>query len=387
MILLALTLSCAAVQQQAADNPCTQVGRDEALREALAWLVAAQNEDGSWGSHHSPRPIEVLCDVPGSHDAFRIATTALCVMALAHSPPPGAEGTTARDRGLDAIVNGWDVKRPSGMEHYTVWAYGYGLQALGEHLIAHPDDPRAPAMQKTCAAIVSKLGQYQHLDGGWGYLSLHEVPTFKPSFTSMSFTTATLLIGLDRARSAGVAMPPKMLELAVDSIARCETPERGFVYGELWRQSPGGGVNRLKGAACRGPGCYEALQLFDRTPRHQDGAATWRTSLAALLEDHARFQVAGLRRPIPHESHYQISGYFYLFGHYYAAMLLKRLDAEDHARFAPLLDRAVMVCRQPDGSFWDYPLYSYHKAYGTAFAALTLAMTAPRENAAPRAPK
>ncbi len=376
MILASLVLACAVPQQQAADNPCTQVGNDEALRSALAWLVAAQNQDGSWGSHRSPRPIEVLCDVPGSHNAFRMATTALCVMALEHGPPPAEGGAAARDRGVDALLAGWDVKRPSGLEHYTVWAFGYGLQALGEHLLAHPEDPRAEEIRTTCAEIIAKLGQYQHLDGGWGYLSLDEVPTFKPSFTSMSFTTATVMIGLDRARTLGIAVPEPMLQMAVDSIARCETPEHGFVYGELWRTSPGGGVNRLKGAACRGPACYEAMQLFDRLPRHGNGLQAWRDSLAALLEDHARFQVAGLRRPMPHESHYQISGYFYLYGHYYAGMLLQRLSAEDRARFAPRLERAVMLCRQPDGSFWDYPLYSYHSAYGTAFAALTLAHAA-----------
>jgi hypothetical protein len=374
---LALALAQAPAPQQAADHPCTQVGREEALAGALAWLVAAQNPDGSWGSHRSPRPIEVLADVPGSHDAFRIAVTGLCVMALEHGPPPVAGGAAARDRGVDALLAGWDVKRPNGLEHYTVWAFGYGLQALGEHLLAHPDDSRAPAIRAACAAIVAKLGRYQALDGGWGYLSLDDVPTFQPSFTSMSFTTATVLVGLERARAAGVAVPDEMLRRAVDSIARCETPEHGFTYGELWRMNPGMGVNRLKGAACRGPALYEALELFARAPRHGDGPVAWRAALAALLEDHARFQIAGLRRPIPHESHYQISGYFYLYGHYYAALLLRRLPAADRARFAPTLDRAVMVCRQPDGSFWDYPLYSYHAAYGTAFAALTLALTAP----------
>lgn len=371
-MILAAALA-AALAQQAADNPCTLVGRETALPAALDWLVANQNPDGSWGSHRSPRPIEVLCDVPGSHDAFRIATTALCVMALEHGPPPGEAGARARDRGVDAIVAGWDVKRPNGLEHYTVWAYGYGLQALGEHLTAHPDDPRASAIRDACAAIVAKMARYQALDGGWGYLSLDEVPTFQPSFTSMSFTTATLLVGLDRARAAGVAVPEEMTRRAVDSIARCETPEHGFTYGEMWRRNPGMGVNRLKGAACRGPSCYEAIESFGRAPRHGDRAAAWRAALAALLENHARFQVAGLRRPIPHESHYQISGYFYLYGHYYAGLLLRRLGAEDRARFGPELERAVMVCRQPDGSFWDYPLYSYHSAYGTAFAALTLA--------------
>jgi len=28
--------------------------------------------------------------------------------------------------------------------------------------------------------------------------------------------------------------------------------------------------------------------------------------------------------------------------------------------------------QEQDGSWWDYPLYSYHKPYGTAFALMAL---------------
>ena len=228
-----------------------------------------------------------------------------------------------------------------------------------------PDDPRAEAIRAAAARLVEKLGIYQDLDGGWGYLSLQSgVKTFKPSFTSMSFTTATCLIGLDRARAAGIPVPTPMVERAVDSVARCETPLGAFTYGEIWRKNPHRGVNHPKGAAARGPACYESLALWDL----DKGAEKHRAALEALLVDHAHFQVVGLRRPIPHESHYQVSGYFYLYGHAYAGLLLERLPAEDRQRFAPLLVKAVLVCRQPDGSFWDYPLYSYHHAYGTAYA-------------------
>ena len=79
-----------------------------------------------------------------------------------------------------------------------------------------------------------------------------------------------------------------------------------------------------------------------------------------------------MRRPIPHESWYSISGYFYLYGHAYAAYVLESLPQEQQAPLWPALVDAVMHCRQPDGSFWDYPLYSYHKPYGTAFALIAL---------------
>ena len=92
---------------------------------------------------------------------------------------------------------------------------------------------------------------------------------------------------------------------------------------------------------------------------------------------HAGFQRAALRRPIPHESWYSISGYFYLYGHAYAAWLIEDEAPALRERYGKELARAIFVCRQPDGSFWDYPLYSYHKPYGTAYALLGLLRVAP----------
>ena len=84
------------------------------------------------------------------------------------------------------------------------------------------------------------------------------------------------------------------------------------------------------------------------------------------------FAVAGVRRPIPHESWYQVSGYFYLYGHMYSAMVLQQLDDEDRKLYWPKVVEYTLKCRQPDGSFWDYPTYGYHKAYGTGYALMTL---------------
>ena len=53
-----------------------------AVAEGAQFLVTSQNTDGSWGSGRETTSFSVLAAVPGSHDAFRVATTALCVMAL-----------------------------------------------------------------------------------------------------------------------------------------------------------------------------------------------------------------------------------------------------------------------------------------------------------------
>lgn len=352
-----------------------QVSNAEATAAGVTWLLENQNPDGTWGSHQSPRWYEVMCDVPGGHHAFRVSTTALCVMALMETPQQSNAAVEAASRGIDALLAQHEVKRPSMLEHYSVWAFGFGMQALADFRARYPQDPRGEEIDAVCRRLVEKLQLYQSLDGGWGYLSLQESKTYKPSFTSMSFTTATCVIGLERAQKNGIELPPEMMRKALNSLERCETGAKVYTYGELWRMSPHRSVNNIKGAACRTPGILEALRLFGRLAPEKE-VERYRLALNALLIDHHRFQIAGLRRPVPHESHYGVSGYFYLFGHYYAALINQRLSAEDQAKYAPLLERAVMLCRQPDGSFWDYPLYSYHKPYGTAFALLVLARTA-----------
>lgn len=366
MLLPALLLALA-TQDAAHDPPAAHrdVSAAEALAEGVAWLLANQNDDGSWGSHHSARPIEVLASVPGSLEAFRVATTGLVLCALMEAD---AEGP-ALERGFTHLVEHGAVRRQSGMEHYNVWSFGYALRALGERLLGRPDDPRAAEYRATAATLVEKLTRYQSLDGGWGYLSLWGYETYRPAATSMSFTTATILVGLDRVRRAGVEVPAPLLERALDALERTRLGTGSFTYGPLWNDAPASVINRRAGAACRTPACQLALRLHDRAvPVAEEAAA-----LTALLVKEARFQRLGLRRPIPHESWYAISGYFYLYGHAYAAITLDEAQPSVQARLAPKLVEAVLVCRQPDGSFWDYPLYSFHKPYGTAYAVIALA--------------
>jgi hypothetical protein len=341
---------------------------DEGIQGATQWLLENQQKSGAWGSHHSPRPIEVLADIPGSHDAFRVATTGLAVTSLLDSPVRSDQIDNAIDHAIDHIMGNWNVRRVDGMEHYNVWTFGYLLEAIGKLLQVRPDHSQAGDLRQIGDALIEKLLRYQDLDGGWGYLSLAGVKTYKPSFTSMSFTTATILIGLHEAKKAGLEIPERMLSRALKQVDSCRTPLGSYTYGKLWNRSPARGINDAKGGACRTPLCDFALERFG----HEVDDRKHITSLNNLLIKHARFQKLSLKRPIPHESWYAISGYFYLYGHAYAAYVLDELPLKERERLAPPLAEAVLHCRQPDGSFWDYPLYSYHKPYGTAFALIAL---------------
>lgn len=78
------------------------------------------------------------------------------------------------------------------------------------------------------------------------------------------------------------------------------------------------------------------------------------------------------KRPVPHDLHFSISGYFYYYGFYYATECLQMLPLEMQKEFIPHLANHIMEKQEKDGSWWDYPLYDYHQAYGTGYALTTL---------------
>ena len=67
-----------------------------------------------------------------------------------------------------------------------------------------------------------------------------------------------------------------------------------------------------------------------------------------------------------------MAGYFYYFGHYYAALCIEQLEPQIDMTSRHTWPRFCMQLQEKDGSWWDYPLYNYHQQYGTAFALMSL---------------
>jgi hypothetical protein len=80
----------------------------------------------------------------------------------------------------------------------------------------------------------------------------------------------------------------------------------------------------------------------------------------------------GQKRQFPHESWYQTAPYYYYFGHYYTARLIERLGPDARAKYGPKLAETIVPHQEPDGSWWDFAMWDYHKPYGTAFSIMTL---------------
>lgn len=369
---VAASLSSTGLAQDPAPNlavtapPAAAVTVEAAVRSAVEFLVGHQNPDGSFGSYTSGRDFEVMASVPGSLHAFKAASTALCWLGLHGASVQTEASRQCQQKALAWLCDNVRVRRPNGMEMYNIWAFGFGLQALAQALRTEAPGADPARLRARADELVAAIALYQVPDGGFTYYDFL-AQSYRPSDSSMSFCTATVLIGLHEAKQAGIAVPQPMVDRAVRSIRTCRTKDGSYLYGPYLKYVPRAGINQPKGSSLRTQACNLALYLW--------GGGVDRDDLASglqQLQDQHRFAIAGLRRPIPHESHYQVSGYFYLYGQFYAASVLALLDEPARERYWPEVVQQTLKARQPDGSFWDYPLYGFHKAYGTGFALLAL---------------
>ena len=127
-------------------------------------------------------------------------------------------------------------------------------------------------------------------------------------------------------------------------------------------------INRPAGSLGRSQACNVALRLWGDKTVTDDVLKTWLDRLVVRNG----WLSNGRKRPVPHEAPFQIAGYFYYFGHYYAGLCIDQLKAEDRAFYQYHLANLLLPLQEKDGSWWDYPLYNYHQPYGTGFALMTL---------------
>jgi len=130
------------------------------------------------------------------------------------------------------------------------------------------------------------------------------------------------------------------------------------------------GINRPGGSLGRSQACNLALRLWGDEKITDAVMKEWLDRLVARNG----WLSLGRKKPIPHESFFQVAGYFFYFGHYYAARTIPLLPAVDRPFYQDHLAAILLDLQEADGSWFDYPLYNYHKPYGTAYTLLSLAL-------------
>lgn len=369
-LLLLADFSAPLCAQLAAPRELSTEQIQQSAERAAAFLLADQNENGSWGSQKNAHVgIDEFWSNVETHRSWRVATTGLCLMTLRElQPTPEIE--RSYDRGVEWLTANALVKRPSDWDTDNVWGYIYALQGLAQAYgePRYAGSSRRDAIEKMVEALLGKLARYQTPEGGWGYYDTFDSVSMPPAW-STSFSTAAGVLALLDTKAAGFAVDPKMLDAAVRAVRRCKLPNGAYTYGVDATPSVGHSefINQVKGSLGRIQVCNLALLKAG----DEISVEKLRQGLTALFREH-RFLDVARKRPIPHEAYYANSGYFYFFAHHYAAQVIQELPSAERPAFWKQLAAEVVKTQERDGSMWDYPMNSYGKPYGTAFGLMVM---------------
>ncbi|HZZ77723.1 MAG TPA: prenyltransferase/squalene oxidase repeat-containing protein [Gemmataceae bacterium] len=338
------------------------------IKRGIDFLIANQNKNGSWGSPAYRHGVTIYAPIPGAHRAFQSAVTAMCISALIETAGERDDARKTLERGETWLMENLPkVRRSSPDALYNIWSHIYGIQAFVRMHQRLPDEARRRKMEALIREQIGFLVRYESVDKGWGYYDFR-IGSQRPATDSTSFMTAAALVALREAKDIGIELPAKLAPEAVDSIQRQRKPDNSYLYGEYMKYVPQDEINQPGGSLGRSQACNLALRLWGDETITDKVMTTW---LDRLFARNGWLDMAR-KKPIPHESHYAVAGYFFYFGHYYAGLAIGHVPESQRPFYQDHLATLLLRLQSKDGSWWDYPLYNYHQQYGTAFALMSL---------------
>ncbi len=344
----------------------------QSIRRGVDFLLSHQNENGSWGSATRTKSLNIYAPVPGAHHAFRAGASGLALSGLIDASDPRPEVTAAIKKAAAwTAAELPKLRRANQNTTYNIWGHAYGLRAICRIYQNEGNPLKKAGWLSLAQQQVDLAGRYADINGGWGYLDVYdEITTQKPSGIPTSFTTASMLLAMDQARTVlGVKLDEKIIKRAIAGINAQRTPDFSYTYSFNHRMRPRVDINRPAGSLARSQVCNAALRTFDEREITDEVLVQWADRFLAR----EGFLSNGRKRPVPHEAQFRIAGYFYYYGIYYFTESARFLPKEARAKYAEKLAAIILARQEKDGSWWDYPLYDYHQPYGTGYALMALA--------------
>ncbi len=371
VLLSCVLLSCASSRAAEKATPLP-AALDASIRRGVDFLITHQNTNGSWGNATHTKDLNIYAPLPGAHHAYRAGASGLALSGLIDAADSRPEVTTAIDKAAAwTAAELPKLRRADQTTTYNVWGHAYGLRAMSRLYQRESDPAKKAEWVRLGQQQVDLVDRYEDVNGGWGYLDVFDnLTTQKPSGIPTSFTTATVLLAMDQARSTmGVKLKEKPVKHAIAGMNYQRTPDFSYTYSFNHRMRPRADINRPAGSLARSQACNAALRVFGEKAVTDEVLTTWADRFLAR----EGFLSNVRKRPVPHEGQFRIAGYFYYYGIYYFTESVRLLPKETHAAYARKLATILLERQEKDGSWWDYPLYDYHQAYGTGYALMTLA--------------
>lgn len=381
-------LACSSGAEEAA----LETRIDGAIRKGVDFLIADQNQNGSWGGPTRTKGLNIYAPLPGAHHAFRAGSTGLALSGMIESGDERAEAKAAVAKaGQWCAEHLPSLRRADQTTTYNVWGHAYGLRALVRlHDMADSEDEKMK-WRSLGQQQVDLANRYVDINGGWGYLDIFDgLQTQKPSGLPTSFTTATMLLAMAEARDAmALQLDDHVTAKGIRNIEMQRTPDFAYTYSFPHRNFPRADINRPAGSLSRSQVCNAALRTWNDGKISNAVIRKWADRFLAR----EGFLRNTRKRPVPHEGPFKIAGYFYYYGIYYFTESVSFLPIDEQAKYAQALAATILPLQEKDGSWWDYPLYDYHQPYGTGYALMALAWcrdvltAAPATNKPPSTPR
>ena len=341
---------------------------DLAFDKGIQFLVLNQREDGGWGGPQWTGGVD-SDPVPGAFRSFDIAVTAMCLEALLAETDGDASVEDGRLRALRFLLDRTgNIKRAGPSDLPNVWAHCYCIQTFSRLHQVSTDQNEKSTLVSAIRRHMKGLERWQSIHGGWFYYGSGMSQPINPS---CSFVNAAVLVALARAKEIGIEADDKMVKRAIEATKMMRKPDSSFMYTMRVPTDKAKAmalINRPCGSLGRSQAGNVALRLWGDQQITDEVLKEW---LDRLINRHGWLDM-GRKRPIPHESHAAVAGYFYYFGMYYGGLCISQLPDDQRQLYQHHLADRMIKRQEQDGSWFDYPLYSYHKPYGTAFALLAL---------------